>query len=42
MSSFLGAEVNAARFAWHLQYAGTFDWLLSGARVVLRGRRNTL
>ena len=24
MSSFLGAQVNTARFAWHLQYAGTF------------------
>ena len=24
VSSFLGAQVNTARFAWHLQYAGTF------------------
>ena len=24
MSSFLGAQVNTARFALHIQYAGTF------------------
>ena len=42
VSSFLGAQVNADRFAWHLQYAGTFLWLLSGWRVELCGRHNTL
>ena len=29
VSGFLGVQVNTARFAWHLQYAGTSDWLLS-------------
>ena len=38
---FFSAQVNTARFAWHLQYAGTFDWLLSAWRVELRGRHNT-
>ena len=42
VSSFLGAQVNTARFTWHLQYAGTFDWLLSAWRVELCGRHNTL
>ena len=47
VSSFLGAQVNTARFAWHLQYAGTFDWwrnwkclafwVRKGTRLVLHG-----
>ena len=37
-SGFLGAQVNMARFAWYLEFAGAFDWLLSGWGVELRGR----